>query len=53
MHPDQPVAVRESRRAPNRTRRKTGSAGHAVEGAPMVRCARGGANAGTSVGAAM
>lgn len=46
-------AAPESPRATDRTRRKMGSAGHEVGGAPMVRRARGGANAGTSAGAAM
>lgn len=53
MRPDRTVTARESRRVSDRTRRKTGSAGHEVEGAPMVRCARWDANAGTSAGTAM
>ena len=52
-HPCTVAAAHESRRAPDRARRKIGSTGHAVEGAPMVRCARWGANAGTWAGAAM
>lgn len=47
------VAADETRRAPDRARRKIGSTGHEVEGAPMVRPARWGASAGTSAGVAM
>lgn len=50
---DPRVTARESRRAADRTGRKTGSAGHEVGGAPMVRRARWGANAGTLAGVAM
>ena len=50
---DRTVTVRETRRAPDHARRKIGSMGHEVGGAPMVRCACWCANAGTLVGAAM
>lgn len=50
---DRMVTAHESRRASDHARRKTGGVDHEVGGAPMVRCARWGANAGTLAEMAM